>query len=279
MSTVNQLSTCVTAMTETVFSQSSRSFLDGVVLTVSMHVEQNLRLFSRLFWKKKDEDFSCHKNVYVVFFVQTGITPFMEVGWSSHHALVHCFAQNHHGFILATTPQKPLPATRMVSNGRDLVRLGRTENPSKSQLSHFFENDNKWIRLQHHVFTPLDQKNKCCRGCGTKLHFWRPLFGSGTRTTSAAPFWLYMYKGFCVPHKEGAFFWRYTTYTSLYAYQAVSWYSSEETQKNKKRRFPPIRSFSFVGDLLQSFVVHFVCEKRKKSPFKKSPLGWLRGGK
>ena len=63
------------------------------------------------------------------------------------------------------------PAGRETYRRRDQVRLGPTENPSKSQLSHFFENDNKWIRLQHHVFSPLEQRNKCCRGLGTKLHF------------------------------------------------------------------------------------------------------------
>ena len=63
------------------------------------------------------------------------------------------------------------PAGRERHQRRDQVRLGRTENPSKSQLSHFFENDNKRIRLQHHVFSPFEQKNKCCRGLGTKLLF------------------------------------------------------------------------------------------------------------
>ena len=35
------------------------------------------------------------------------------------------------------------PAGRETYRRRDQVRLGPTENPSKSQLPHFFENDNK----------------------------------------------------------------------------------------------------------------------------------------
>ena len=104
-----------------------------------MHVEQNFETLLSTLLKKKDEDFSCHKNVYVVFFCTNGITPFMEV--------------------LIITPRPPTlfrtkspwfhlhndatPAGRGWYRRRDLVRLGRTENPSKSQLSHIFENDNK----------------------------------------------------------------------------------------------------------------------------------------
>ena len=54
---------------------------------------------------------------------------------------------------------------------RDQVILGWAENPSKSQLSHIFKNDNQWNRPQHNVFSPVEQRNKCCRGLGTKIHF------------------------------------------------------------------------------------------------------------
>ena len=67
--TVNQLSTCVTAMTETVFSQSSEASSTELCLQCPCMLSKILRLLSTLL-KKKDEDFSCHKNVYVVFFVQ-----------------------------------------------------------------------------------------------------------------------------------------------------------------------------------------------------------------
>ena len=153
-------------MTETVFSQSSEASSTELCLQCPCMLSKILTLFSRLFWKK-DEDFSCHKNVYVVSFCTNGITLFMEVLIITPRPRT-LFRTKSPWFHLGNDAT---PAGRGWYRRRDLVRLGRTENPSKSQLSHFFENDNKWIRLQHHVFSPLEQENKCCRGCGTKLHF------------------------------------------------------------------------------------------------------------
>ena len=117
--------------------------------------------------KKKDEDFSCHKNVYVVFFLYKWYHSFY--GSFDHHTTPSYTVS--HKITMVSSRQRRHAAGRGWYRRRDLVRLGRTENPSKSQLSHFFENDNKWVLLQHHVFSPLEQKNKCCRGCGTKVHF------------------------------------------------------------------------------------------------------------
>ena len=117
-----------------------------------MHVEQNFETLLSTLLKKKGEDFSCHKNVYVVFFFfcTNGITPVMEVLIITQPPRI-LFRTKSPWFHLSNGAT---PAGRGWYRRRDLVRLGWTENPSKSQLSHFFEND-KWIRLQLHVFCPL----------------------------------------------------------------------------------------------------------------------------
>ena len=118
--------------------------------------------------KKKRRRFLLpQERVRRLFFSTNGITPFMEVLIITPRPRT-LFRTKSPWFHLGNDAT---PAGRGLYRRRDLVRLDRTKNPSKSELSHFFENDNKWIRLQHHVFSPLEQKNKCCRGLGTKLHF------------------------------------------------------------------------------------------------------------
>ena len=117
--------------------------------------------------KKKTKISPATRTCTSSFFCTNGITPFMEVLIITPHPGT-LFRTKSPWFHLGNDAT---PAGRGWYRRRDLVRLGRTENPSKSQLSHFFENDNKWIRLQQRVFSPLEQKNKCCRGGGTKLHF------------------------------------------------------------------------------------------------------------
>ena len=154
-------------MTETVFSQSSEASSTELCLQCPYMLSKILRLFSRLFWKKKTKISPATRTCTSSFFLYKWYHSFMEVLIITPR-LRTLFRTKSPWFHLGNDAT---PAGRGWYRRRDLVRLGRTENPSKSQLSHFFENDNKWIRLQHHVFSPLEQKNKCCRGGGTKLHF------------------------------------------------------------------------------------------------------------
>ena len=160
------------------------SFLDGVVLTVSMHVEQKFWYSSLDSSEKKKTKISPATRTRTLFwrtwtlFWTNGISPFMEILIITPRPRT-LFHTKSPRFQLGNGAT---PAGRGWYRRPDLVRLGRTENPSKSQLSHFLENDNKWIRLQHHVLSPLEQKKTNVAGEVERNFISRPLFVSGTRT-------------------------------------------------------------------------------------------------
>ena len=137
---IDKLFNGITAMTEAVFSDvgprklSSRSCADGVSMLSKM----------RTFLSALPEEDDAH--VPVSGCDRRNLWRHSFQFWSSHHDQRHCFARNRHCFIFPTAPRQLL-AGRERHRRRDQVRLGRTENTSKSQLPHFFENDNKWIRL------------------------------------------------------------------------------------------------------------------------------------
>ena len=110
--TVNQLSTCVTVMTETVFSQSSEASSTELCLQCPCMLSKILRLFSRLFWKKKDEDFSCHKNVYVVFFLYKWYHSFY--GSFDHHT-TPSYTVSHKITMVSSWQRRYAGWPRMVS--------------------------------------------------------------------------------------------------------------------------------------------------------------------
>ena len=160
---IKKLSSGITAMTEAVFSDvgppklSSRSCADGV------HVEKNENTLLSALPEKDDP------HVPAVTGGTSGISPFLEllVITPRPHALFHLKSPWFHHADGA------LPAGHKFYQRRDIDqdRLGWTEKPLKSQLSHIFENG-KWIRLQHHVFSPLEQRNRGLGlGLGAKLPF------------------------------------------------------------------------------------------------------------
>ena len=145
---INKLSIGITAMTDTVFSDRSSEAFFTELCWRCLQVEQN-EDSSLSSSGRRRRTCSC-----------VGLCQEKPLAPPLLSVLV--ITPRPHALFCTKSPLYHLAnGASQAGRGRyrrcDQVRLGPTENPSKSQLSHFFENDNKWIRLQHHVFSPLEQ--------------------------------------------------------------------------------------------------------------------------
>ena len=108
-------------MTETVFSQSLEASSTELCLQCPCMLSNILRLFSRLFWKKRRRFLLPQERVRRLFFCTNGITPFMEVFIITPRPRT-LFRTKSPWFHLSNGAT---PAGRGWYRRRDLVGLGR----------------------------------------------------------------------------------------------------------------------------------------------------------